>query len=134
MKTRLSQDWMILLPAALVAVVVHILAINGFGIFRDELYYLACADHPTFGYVDQPPLSIWLLSLIRMVLNDSVVAIRLLPALASGVWVYMTGRIAREFGGGRFAMLLASFAALAPLGNLVIFNYYSMNFLDWYER
>lgn len=130
MKKRFSADWMVILPAALTAVVAHILAIKGYGIFRDELYYLACANHPAFGYVDQPPLSIWLLKLICLVFGNSVAAIRVLPALASGVWVYMTGKIAREFGGGRFAMLLASVAALAPLGNLFIFNYYSMNFLD----
>src|ERR1700730_16974468 len=28
----------------------------GYGIFRDELYYLVCGRHLAFGYVDQPPL------------------------------------------------------------------------------
>jgi hypothetical protein len=39
------------------------LAVNltgGYGIFRDELYYLACADHLDWGYVDQPALSVLL--------------------------------------------------------------------------
>ena len=35
---------------------------RGYGFFGDELYYLACADHLAFGYVDHPPFSIWLLS------------------------------------------------------------------------
>lgn len=28
-----------------------------YGIFRDEYYYLMCADHPAWGYVDHPPLA-----------------------------------------------------------------------------
>jgi hypothetical protein len=26
-----------------------------YGIFRDEFYYLMCADHLAWGYVDHPP-------------------------------------------------------------------------------
>ena len=28
----------------------------GYGIFRDEMYYLICGRHLAFGYVDQPPM------------------------------------------------------------------------------
>ena len=27
-----------------------------YGVFRDELYYVACGKHLAFGYVDHPPL------------------------------------------------------------------------------
>ena len=29
---------------------------SGYGVFRDELYYIACAQHLDWGYVDHPPL------------------------------------------------------------------------------
>ena len=32
-----------------------------YGFYSDELYYLACARRPAFGYVDHPPLFVWLL-------------------------------------------------------------------------
>ena len=32
----------------------HLLTAARFGIFRDELYYRACAEHLDWGYVDQP--------------------------------------------------------------------------------
>jgi len=123
-------DWVILLPAALFVLVAHLMAIKGYGYFRDELYYIACSEHPAFGYVDQPPLSLWILKAVRTILGDSLFAIRILPVLFSAVWVVLTGLIARMFGGRKYAMLLASFAAAAPLGNLFLFSYYSMNFLD----
>src|SRR5687768_11274724 len=46
---------------------VHLAAFRGYSIFRDELYYLACADHLAWGYVDHPPLSIAVLWLVRAV-------------------------------------------------------------------
>ncbi|MBN2091019.1 glycosyltransferase family 39 protein, partial [candidate division KSB1 bacterium] len=123
-------DWIVILPAALTVIILHLIAIKEFGYFRDELYYIACSDHLATGYVDQPPLSIWILKGIRVLFGDSLLAIRILPALSSGVFVFLTGLIAREFGAKKFAMSLASLAALAPLGNLFLFHVYSMNFID----
>ena len=62
----------------------------GYGYFRDELYYLACANHLDFGYVDQPPLSIFILALNRFLIGDSLFALRFLPAIAGAFTVYFT--------------------------------------------
>ncbi len=34
----------------------HLLTANRYGVFRDEMYYLDCAQHLDWGYVDQPPV------------------------------------------------------------------------------
>ncbi|HEU0079916.1 MAG TPA: glycosyltransferase family 39 protein, partial [Longimicrobiaceae bacterium] len=59
----------------------------------------------------------------RGLFGDSLVAIRLVPALAGAALVVLAARVARELGGGRFAQGLAALAVLAsPLflraGNL----------------
>ena len=69
-----------------------------YGYFRDEFYYIACAEHLYWEYVDHPPLSILFLWLNRMLLGDSLFALRFLPALASGVLVFLTVLIVHEFG------------------------------------
>ena len=125
------SDYAVISYIALLGLVLHLIAIEGFGYFRDELYYIACSDHLAVGYVDQPPLSILLLKLVRLVLGDSLIAIRLLPVFSGAFVVFFTGLIARELGGKKFALLLASLAAFAPIGNFFIFNIYSMNFLDF---
>jgi 4-amino-4-deoxy-L-arabinose transferase-like glycosyltransferase len=105
---------------AAVAVLVQMLTNGRYGYFRDELYYLAASDHLAFGYVDFAPLIAWLTHASRVVLGDSLHAIRLLPALAFGAEVALTGYIARELGGKRWAVLLGSGSVLlAPviLGN-----------------
>ena len=103
---------------------------GGYEIFRDELYYLACADHLALGYVDQPPLSIWLLAGVRGILGDSLFAIRLLPALAGAALVLVTGLLARELGGGRFAVTVAALCPWVAGHVLAVSSIWSMNILD----
>ena len=109
------------------ALLVHLLTNGRYGYFRDELYYIACARHLDFGYVDQPPLSILLLRLNQLVLGDSLFAIRLLPALAGAAIVALTGIIAREIGGRTWAIALACAGSLCALFNLAVGNFFSMN-------
>jgi len=35
----------------------HLLTANHYGIFRDEMYYIACSRHLDRGYVDMPPFT-----------------------------------------------------------------------------
>ncbi|MGA9335365.1 MAG: glycosyltransferase family 39 protein [Rudaea sp.] len=100
---------------AFVALVAHTYFNNRYGYFRDEFNYLSSGAHPGWGYVDQPPLIPWLAQLSRLLLGDSLRAIRFLPALASSLLVVQTAMLAREFGARRFAMLLAALCvAVAP--------------------
>src|SRR5213594_4942918 len=110
-----------------IALLVHLLTNGRYGYFRDELYYIACARHLDFGYVDQPPLSILLLRLSQALLGDSLFAIRLLPALAGAATVALTGAIARELGGRGWAIALACAGSLCALFNLAVGNFFSMN-------
>ena len=103
---------------------------GGYGIFRDELYYLACSQHLDFGYVDQPPLSIWILAASRWLFGDSLFALRLLPAVAGAATVFLTGLMAREMGGRRLAQALAALGSLVSLVFLAMNGFYSMNAFD----
>jgi hypothetical protein len=105
-------------------------ALSTYGIFRDELYYLACSNHLSFGYVDHPPLSIFLLWVQTLLFGDSLFAVRILPAVAGAVTTFMVGLIARELGGGRFAQGLAALCFLVVPAYLVTNGFYSMNSFD----
>ncbi len=87
-----------------------------YGYFRDEFYYLVCGDHLAFGYVDHPPLIAVIARVTRTLLGDSIVAIRLPSAFASAGLVLLTGLMARQLGGRRFAQALACLCAvIAPV-------------------
>jgi Dolichyl-phosphate-mannose-protein mannosyltransferase len=86
-----------------------LLAVAGrYGYHRDELYFLVASRHLAWGYVDQPPLTPALAGLARLLFGDWLPGLRLLPALAMGALVVVTGLVARELGGGGAPQLLAA--------------------------
>jgi Dolichyl-phosphate-mannose-protein mannosyltransferase len=108
----------------------HVAAMQQYGYFRDELYYLASTNHLDWGYVDHPPLSIAILALIRAPFGDSLTALRVVPALVGVATVFVTGVIVRQLGGGRFAQGLAALCVLMSPVFLGTAHYYSMNVFD----
>jgi len=103
---------------------------DGYGVFRDELYYFACGRHLDWGYVDHPPVVALLAALSGALFGPSWVALRTISALAAGAATLIVGDTARALGGGRWARLAAQLlAALAP-GYLALFSTFSMNPVD----
>ena len=104
------------LGIAAASFVLHLIFNNRYGYFRDEFDYIICGNHPAWGYVDQPPLVPILIRLCRVVFGDSLRSIRLIPALAMSATIILSGMIARELGGKRFAVMLTALAVLiSPL-------------------
>jgi Dolichyl-phosphate-mannose-protein mannosyltransferase len=100
---------------------------KGYGYFIDEFYYIACAVRPAMGYVDHPPLAPLILTVFQSIFGTSLLAIRLLPALAESASVFFMGILTKEIGGGRFAQCLAAIAlATSPL-IVTMAGFYSMN-------
>jgi hypothetical protein len=106
---------------------IHLYAGRHYGYFVDELYYLACARHLAWGYVDQPPLIALVARIAVSLFGDSLSAIRLFPALAAAGMVVLTGLLAREMGGGRFAQGMAALSFLLAPGFLALDHILSMN-------
>ena len=120
----------IVLCIASIRIVLYLIAGPNYGYFRDELYYLACGEHPAWGYVDQPPLIAWAAWLLQHTIGTSLWALRLLPAVAGAATIVLTGRLAREMGGRRWAMFLASLAALLAPISLALSHLFTMNAFD----
>ena len=112
---------------ASIKILLYIIVGANYGYFRDELYFLACADHLAWGYPDHAPLSVFLTWAGREVLGDSLYAIHLLPTLAGALKVILTGLIVRELGGRHLAMLLACLCVLVAPVYLGIDLLLSMN-------
>ncbi len=101
-----------------------------YGYMLDEFYYLACARHLAWGYPDHPALYPALLRLNVALAGDSIAAIRLLPALAGGGAVVLTGFVAQRLGGGRLAQTVAALAMVTMTLGLAVFSFGSMNCLE----
>src|SRR5271163_2376625 len=111
-----STDMAVAYLLATVAVALQMATNGRYGYFRDELYYLALSHHLDWGYVDLAPMSPLVACIGRVLFGDSLHALRLLPALAQGGEILLTGLITRELGGKRFAVFLACLAVfVAPV-------------------
>jgi len=82
-----------------------------YGYVRDELYFLAAGRHLAFGYVDQPPLTPLLARFAALAGGNTLVALRVLPAVALAGLVVLTAAMSRAMGAGRTGQLLAALAA-----------------------
>ncbi|HUS08896.1 MAG TPA: glycosyltransferase family 39 protein [Pyrinomonadaceae bacterium] len=126
-QSRWTTGPAIVLYIAATKLFVQLLVAGRYGIFRDEMYYLACAEHLDWGYVDQPPLIALIGWFARGVFGSSLLGLRFLPALAGAGLVWLTGKLAREMGGGRFAQGFAAFAVLASPIFLLFHHWLTMN-------
>jgi hypothetical protein len=127
-----KKELIILLILVSSKLLIHLFtnAFASYGIFRDEFYYLACSHRLDIGYVDQPPLSIFILALNRVLFGDSLFALRFLPAIAGALTVFITGLMVRKLGGGRLAIVIACLAVIAAPIFLGMNTFYSMNSFD----
>lgn len=117
--------------AAAAGVALLLLAGAGrYGVFRDELYYLMCADHPAWGYVDHPPLAMVFLTAWKAIFGASQLALRVPPALLAGGAALGTALLAREMRGGAAAQALAAVVVGLMPGVLALGAFYSMNAFD----
>ncbi len=112
---------------ALFRLAFHLYAARFYGYFVDELYFIACSDHLSWGYVDQPPFIALVVKLARILFGDSLQSIRFFAGLAGAATVFLAGWIARELGGRRYAQILAALAALVAPVSLSMSHYISMN-------
>ena len=125
------REYRIILAFAVTKLVVHLLTATQYGLQRDAYLYLAQSQHLDWGYYSTPPLLAFLIRIHTVVWGDSVLAVRLLPALAGTAAIFIVGCLIRQLKGGTRAQLigmgayLLSPAFLRPAALLqpVVFNH-----------
>ena len=123
----MASDLVLVSLIAAGACALHFFAASSYGYFRDELYYAACGQHLAWGYVDHAPLIAVIAWFVRGLFGDSLLSLRLFPALSASGKVFLTAWIVREFDGQRFAQLLAATAILICPIYLTMDSFLSMN-------
>ena len=111
-RENLTSDIAILIYLSLFKLLMHFFTNHQYGYFRDEMYYLECGEHLDWGYADHSPLIALVAKTTRVLLGESLLAIRFFPAVAGAALIFLTGIITRELGGGRFAIILSAVCVL----------------------
>ncbi len=115
---------------AVLKLALHFVFNSNYGYFRDELYFIACGEHLAWGYPDHAPMVALMAKASRLLLGDSLFAIRFFPAVAGAVKLVLTSLLVKEFGGKRFAAFLACLCVFFAPVYLAIDNLLSMNSLE----
>ncbi|NND34797.1 MAG: glycosyltransferase family 39 protein [Saprospiraceae bacterium] len=102
----------IIVAMAMISFLSRLLTNGNYGYHRDEFLYLALGKHLDWGFWSNPPSPGFFSWLTQYFIGDSIQAIRFFPALLGAATVLLTGLMAREMGGKRFAQFLACFAIM----------------------
>lgn len=110
------QLTLIILAMGVIKFITHMLIAGNYELHRDAYLYISYADHPQWGYMSNPPFIMTLSWLAVKIFGGSVYAIRFFPALAGAICMVMIGRLTKELGGKKWAVIIATTAYLvAPI-------------------
>jgi hypothetical protein len=127
------------LAIGIFAIALEMLVSARYGYHRDELYFLAAGQHPALGYVDQPLVAPFVARLEAVLFANSLVGLRVIPAVLLGWQVFVASSSARLMGGGSASRRLAALAtalcgeyvATAHLLTTTVFDFAAWAGLLW---
>ncbi|HUX67473.1 MAG TPA: glycosyltransferase family 39 protein [Terriglobales bacterium] len=122
------------LAIALAVALLHLLTNSRYGFHRDELQVLSDALHLDWGFVAYPPFTPFVERISMALFGLNLVGLRLFSVIAQAVVIVVSGRMARQLGGGRLAQIATALAvALAPLALFegTEFQYTTFDYLWW---
>ncbi len=129
-KTGLQYSAIIITLLAILNVIIHILFSYNLEYHRDELLYFSLGNHPAFGYATVPPLTGWIAWLMQQMFGNSLFAVRLFPALMSGVMVFLVSALVKELGGSEYSRILAAAGIIISIFGLRTFLMFQPVYID----
>jgi 4-amino-4-deoxy-L-arabinose transferase-like glycosyltransferase len=132
----LSKSWkssnVVVLAIALATILIHAATGSRYGFDRDELMALEDARHLAWGYVQYPPMTPFFGWLALKLFGTSIVGFRFFAALVQAIALVLTGCMAKELGGGKWAQITATLAGVPfCLGGGALMQYISFDYVCW---
>lgn len=128
------NDRILLLSIAVAFALFHILTNGRYGFHRDELQFLSDARHLDWGFVAYPPFTPFVERIAMDLFGLSLVGLRLFSVIAQAVVIFVSGLIARDLGGNRWAQCATAVSvalSAVPVFEATEFQYTSFSMLWW---
>ncbi len=128
------NDRTILVSIAVVFALFHILTNGRYGFHRDELQFLSDARHLDWGFVAYPPFTPFIERIAMAIFGVSLIGLRLFSVIAQAIVIYVSGLMARDLGGNRWAQAATALSVAlsgVPLFEATEFQYTSFGILWW---
>ncbi|MCK5693924.1 MAG: glycosyltransferase family 39 protein, partial [Bacteroidales bacterium] len=132
-KSWISAYWIVLL-FALAKLVVHLVTATNYGFQRDAYLYMAQSKHLDWGFFSTPPLVAFVTRIHTMLWGESLLAVRLLPALIGVISIFTAGWLIKQLKGGVMAQVIglsAIFLSPAFLRTSALLQPTVFNHLFW---
>jgi hypothetical protein len=131
-KIKIERGDVLLILLSIGSFILHMVVFDNLEYHRDSLLYFTLGQHPDFGYASVPPLIGWIACLLQKLLGYSLFSVRILPAIFSGLMVWVVGLMTKEMGGGIYARVLAAIAFIIAPVSLRVFGLYQPVFLEYF--
>jgi hypothetical protein len=116
LKRIMGNEYTPLLLVVLLKLILHLITLNRYGYFIDELYNIAAAKHLSDGFVEISPLGPLIYAGWISLFGPSMASIRILALIPGLIAVFLAGLITKELGGKRFAQFMSALAVcLGPV-------------------
>jgi hypothetical protein len=127
-----SAPWLVIGVIAAVAFGLEMAVGVRYGYHRDELYFLQAGQHPALGYVDQPALTPLAARAMAALTGNSLIGLRILPALLLAAQVVLAAAMSRLLGAGRTGQVVAALATAACGEYLAAAHLFSTTTFDFF--
>lgn len=109
---RKPREVKLILFFCIIKFLLLLFAINNYGFHRDELLYMALGEHLDWGYKEVPPFIAVISRISAFLFGDSLIAIRIFPAIASILIIWITGLLVLVMKGKRLAIIITCSAMI----------------------
>lgn len=106
------REWGIILAFTLSKFILQLATATNYGFQRDAYLYMSQARNLDWGYFSTPPLLAFLIRIHTAIWGDSLLAMRLLPALVGTLSIFLVGWLIKNLKGKSVAQLLGLSAFL----------------------
>lgn len=133
-KFLVSIEWKYILAFSLIKLLIHLFTYSNYELHRDAYLYYAQSEHLAWGFVAVPPSIAFIGKIATTIFGNTTFGLRFFPALIGAFNLIIIGLMAKELGGKKKAIILASLAYLlspAYLHTNALFQPVSFNHFYW---
>lgn len=133
-ESKNNHLYLVIASLAILNVLIHIIFSRNLEYHRDELLYFSLGQHPAFGYATVPPMTGWVAWAMQNIFGFSLFAVRIFPALMSGLMVFLVSAMAKELGGSGYSRILAAAGMVASafgLRTFLLFQPVHIDLMFW---
>jgi hypothetical protein len=127
---KIKREYLIIAFIGALNACLHLLSGINFEYHRDELLYFSFCNHLDTGYATTPPFTGLMAFISKSIFGYSLFSTRFFPALFSGILVFLTAMIAKEFKGSFKSQVISAIGVTLTMFLATVYGIFTPYFFD----